>query len=191
MTRMTSFSGALGQFARSAAGLAAVEFALIAPIMILIFVGVVESSGALAASRKTLLASNTLADLVAQETQILKSDLDDLFVGMEEIIDTRDIEVTFRVASVSFDSADGKVKVDWSYDSTGAQPYAPGSVYAGGLNAALFDDTSSLIVAETAYAYSSPVSQKIIGPMTFDKMASRWPRRTARVRYCTAPGACV
>lgn len=191
MTRMTSFSGALGQFARSAAGLAAVEFALIAPIMILIFVGVVESSGALAASRRTLLASNTLADLVAQETQILKSDLDDLFVGMEDVIDPRDIEVTFRVASVSFDSADGKVKVDWSYDSTGAQPYAPGSVYAGGLSAALFDDTSSLIVAETAYAYSSPVSHKIIGPMTFDKMASRWPRRTARVRYCTAPGVCV
>ncbi|HBS32134.1 MAG TPA: hypothetical protein DEA40_10395, partial [Parvularcula sp.] len=82
------------RFARSASGLAAVEFALIAPIMILLFFGVVEGSGALSASRKTLLASNTLADLVAQETQILKADLDDLFIGMEDVIDPRDIDVT-------------------------------------------------------------------------------------------------
>jgi len=189
--RCTSRNKVFARFTRSAAGLAAVEFALIAPIMILIFFGVVESSGALAASRKTLLASNTLADLVAQETQILKDDLDDLFVGMEDVIDPRDIDVTFRVVSVTLDSVDGKVKVDWSYDSTGAEPYAKGSEYAGGLDVALFDDTTSLVVAETAYNYFSPVSQKIIGPITFDKEASRWPRRTARVRYCTAPGLCV
>ncbi len=191
MMRTLSAFGAISGFARSAAGLAAVEFALIAPIMILIFFGVVESSGALAASRRTLLASNTLADLVAQETQILQDDLDDLFIGMEDVIDPRDIDVTFRVVSVTYDVDDGEVKVDWSYDSTGAEPYAPGSAYSGGLDVALFDDTVSLIVAESSFAYSSPVSQKIIGPMTFDKAASRWPRRTARVRYCTAPGVCV
>ncbi|HBK91690.1 MAG TPA: hypothetical protein DDZ68_08475 [Parvularcula sp.] len=179
------------RFARSASGLAAVEFALIAPIMILLFFGVVEGSGALSASRKTLLASNTLADLVAQETQILKADLDDLFIGMEDVIDPRDIDVTFRVLSVSFDTADGKVKVDWSYDSTGAAPYPAGSEYAGALDVALFDDTSSLVIAETEYVYASPVSQKIIGPVTFEKAASRWPRRTARVRYCVAAGSCV
>jgi hypothetical protein len=181
----------LAGFRRATSGLAAVEFALIAPIMILLFFGVVESSGALGASRKTLLAANTLADLVAQETQILKSDLDDLFVGMEDVIDPRDIDATFRVVSVTFDTADNKLKVDWSYDSTGAQPYAPGSEYAGDLEVALFDDTSSLIVAETAYNYASPISQRIIGPISLEKSASRWPRRTARVRYCVVAGSCV
>jgi Flp pilus assembly pilin Flp len=191
MTRTSSLYGTIARFAREGRGLAAVEFALIAPIMILLFFGVVESSGALAASRKTLLASNTLADLVAQETQILKADLDDLFIGMEDVIDPRDIDVTFRVLSVTFDTADGKVKVDWSQDSTGAEPYAPGSEYTGSLEIALFDDTASLVIAETAYSYASPVSQKIIGAMTFDKAASRWPRRTARVRYCIVAGSCV
>jgi Flp pilus assembly protein TadG len=181
----------LVRFARSASGLAAVEFALIAPIMILLFFGVVESSGALSASRKTLLASNTLADLVAQETQVLKTDLDDLFIGMEDVIDPRDIPVTFRVLSVTFDTADGKVKVDWSYDSTGGTPYAAGSEYSGSLNVALFDDTSSLVIAETKYDYVSPISQKIIGPVTLEKAASRWPRRTTRVRYCVVAGSCV
>lgn len=191
MMRAPALSKTFVRFVRSAGGLAAVEFALIAPIMILLFFGVVEASGALSASRKTLLASNTLADLVAQETQILKADLDDLFVGMEDVIDPRDITVTFRVLSVTFDTADGKVKVDWSYDSTGAEPYAPGTEYSGSLDVALFDDTSSLVIAETAYDYASPVSQKIIGPVSFDKAASRWPRRTTRVRYCVVSGSCV
>lgn len=191
MTRLSSLYGLISRFARAAGGLAAVEFALIAPIMILLFFGVVEGSGALAASRKTLLASNTLADLVAQETQILKADLDDLFIGMEDVIDPRDIDVTFRVLSVTLDPDDDKVKVDWSYDSTGAEPYAAGSEYSGGLDVALFDDTASLIIAETAYAYSSPISQKVIGAVTFDKAASRWPRRAARVRYCVVAGSCV
>lgn len=188
---MTRAAGLLNLFGRATSGLAAVEFALIAPIMILLFFGVVESSGALSASRKTLLASNTLADLVAQETEILKTDLDDLFIGMEDVIDPRDIDATFRVLSVTLDTADGKVKVDWSYDSTGATPYSAGSEYSGGLNVALFDDASSLVIAETEYNYSSPISQKIIGAMTFDKAASRWPRRTARVRYCVVAGSCV
>jgi Flp pilus assembly protein TadG len=181
----------LGRFRRAAEGLAAVEFALIAPIMILLFFGVVESSGALGASRRTLLASNTLADLVAQETQILKADLDDLFIGMEDVIDPRDIDATFRIVSVTFDPADNKVKVDWSYDSTGAAPYAAGSEYTGDLSIAVFDDTSSLIVAESVYNYASPISQKIIGPLTIEKSASRWPRRTTRVRYCVVAGSCV
>jgi hypothetical protein len=55
----------------------------------------------------------------------------------------------------------------------------------------LFDDTSSLIVAETAYNYASPISQRIIGPISLEKSASRWPRRTARVRYCVVAGSCV
>ncbi len=193
MTMPAEFSGgnAIKRFFAARAGLAAVEFALIAPIMIALFFGVVESSGALSASRKTLLSANTLADLVAQETEITRDNLDDLFVGMEDVIDLRDINATFRVVSVIYDAGTDELKVDWSYDSTGAQPYAAGSVYSGDLDAALFDDASSLIVAETEYAYASPISQKIIGAMTFEKSASRWPRRTARVKYCTAAGVCA
>ncbi len=182
---------AIARFTLSCGGLAAVEFALIAPIMIVLFFGVVESSGALSASRKTLLSANTLADLVAQETEITRDNLDDLFVGMEDVIDLRDINATFRVVSVIYDVDTDELKVDWSYDSTGAQPYATGSVYSGDLDAALFDDAASLIVAETEYAYVSPISQKIIGALTFEKSASRWPRRTARVKYCTVAGVCV
>ncbi|MFN3961136.1 MAG: TadE/TadG family type IV pilus assembly protein [Parvularculaceae bacterium] len=171
------------RFARATRGLAAVEFALIAPIMLVLFFGVIEGSGALSAGRKTLLAANTLADLVAQETEVTKANLDDLFTGMKKVIDQRDVDAVFRVASVYRDPEDGKVKVHWSYDSTGAKPYPAGSAYSGSLDVAIFDDTSSLIVAEVDYDYGSPISQKVIGATMIKKAASRWPRRALRVSY--------
>lgn len=178
-------------FANCRSGLAAVEFAFIAPIMILFFFGVIEGSAAYSASRKVLLSANTLADLVAQETSITKDNLDDLFTGMEDVIDERDIDVTFRVVSVYLDTATGDVKVHWSRDSSGGVPYAAGSAYAGDVDASLLNDASSLVVAETLYNYASPISQKIIGPITLSNTSTRWPRLTPKVQFCIVAGSCT
>jgi len=182
---------ALSIFAKSRSGLAAVEFAFIAPIMILFFFGVIEGSAAYSASRKVLLSANTLADLVAQETSITKANLDDLFTGMEDVIDQRDIDVTFRVASVYLDTATGDVKVHWSRDSNGGVPYAAGSVYPGDVDASLLNDASSLVVAETQHNYASPISRKIIGPLALSKTSTRWPRLTPKVQFCIVAGSCT
>lgn len=179
------------RFAECRSGLAAVEFAFIAPIMILLFFGVIEGSSAYSTSRKVLLSANTLADLVAQESSITKSSLEDLFVGMEDIIDSRDIDITFRVVSVVLDAATDEVKVHWSFDSTGAAPYPAGSVYTGDIDKAVLNDTASLIVAETSYDYASPISQKVIGALTMNETATRWPRLSSKVQYCVAVGSCT
>lgn len=172
-------------------GLAAVEFAFIAPIMILLFFGVIEGSAAYSTNRKVLMSANTLADLVAQETSITKDSLDDLFVGMEDVVDQRDIDITFRVVSVYLDAATNEVKVHWSRDSESAVPYAADTVYPGDIDASLLDDASSLIIAETEYDYASPISQKIIGAMTMKKTATRWPRLTPKVQFCITAGSCT
>ena len=81
----------LRALSRAREGLAAVEFAFIAPIMILLFFGVVEGSAAYSANRKVLLSANTLADLVAQETAITKDNLDDLFVAVARSLNRRKV----------------------------------------------------------------------------------------------------
>lgn len=178
-------------FPQCRSGLAAVEFAFIAPIMILLFFGVIEGSAAYSTNRKVLLASNTLADLISQETSITKSSLDDLFVGMEDVIDARDIDVTFRVISVALDPSTNEVKVRWSLDSDGGAPYPAGSVYAGDIDAAQLNDAASLIVAETSYDYASPISQKVIGAIAMNSTATRWPRLSSAVQYCVTAGVCT
>lgn len=178
-------------FFGSRSGLAAVEFAFIAPVMILLFFGVIEGSSAYSTNRKVLMSANTLADLVAQETSITKDSLDDLFVGMEDVIDQRDIDVTFRVVSVYLDTATDEVKVHWSRDSNNAVPYAADAVYPGDIDASLLNDAASLIVAETEYDYASPISQKVIGSFTMKKTATRWPRLSSKVQFCITVGSCT
>jgi Flp pilus assembly protein TadG len=51
---------------RDRSGIAATEFAVIVPIMLVMFFGVVEFSSAVAVDRKVTLVSRTLSDLTAQ-----------------------------------------------------------------------------------------------------------------------------
>ena len=189
LSSITCLKGALRDYARARAGLAAVEFALILPVLMLLFFGVVESSDALAKSRKVALAANTLADLAAQEGDLLTSAADDLFDGIEQIIGEDGGSATIRLVSVVDD--DGDIVVHWSRDNSQGEPYSPGAAYDGLPNAALLDTNASIIVAEVEFSYSSNLTHFVIPSVTFDKMATRWPRRALRVQLCTSPGNCT
>ena len=177
-------------FHRDIAGLAAMEFAIIAPVMIVLFFAVIEGSDALSASRRASLAVNTLADLVAQETSVTNAALADLFDGVEHIIDQRGANATFTLVSVINDDngtnnpRDDKIVVDWSRDSNGTTPYAKGSEYTSLSNPDLLDDASSLIVGELTYKYKSKVSKYLIDEIDMKKQATRWPRRSFKVEHC-------
>ena len=56
-----------GRFGRNEAGIAAVEFALIAPILLLLYLGATDLTQALAIDRKLGTFASTVSDLVAQE----------------------------------------------------------------------------------------------------------------------------
>ena len=90
-------------FGHAKSGLAAVEFGILAPLMVFMFLATVEASDALSTSRKVSLAVNTMTDLVAQELQIDNAQLNDLFTGMEDIIDQGPITVDFNVVSLIVD----------------------------------------------------------------------------------------
>ena len=72
--------GALARrFARTRDGVAAVEFAMILPLMLLLYVGMAELSRALANSRKVTLLSRTVSDLVARGTNLSQDAMKDVF----------------------------------------------------------------------------------------------------------------
>ena len=179
------------KYLRNKSGLAATEFALVAPIMIFLFFAVVEGSDALTASRKVSLAANTLSDLVAQELSIEQNQLDDLSVGMEDIIDTRNITVEFTVISVIKDPVTDEVVVHWSRNSNNVEPFAAGAQYTDLPDPSLLDDTESLIVSEVNYSYTPTFSSFLIGARQIESAATRWPRRSLRVQFCTSPTNCT
>ena len=171
-------------------GLAAMEFALVSPLLILIFFGVVESADALARSRQVTLAVNTLVDLASQETKLQTADIDDLFDGIEQIIDDEDAPISIRLVSVINDP-DGEPIVHWSRNNEGGEPYQKGAEYENLPTSALIDPGSSILVAEITYAYTSKVSKLVIPSVNFEESATRWPRRSMRVQLCTTPTSCT
>ena len=68
----------LRYFARNRSGASAIEFALLAPLMIGLYIGCVEISEGVAAYRKVTLTAGALANLTSQVTGISAVDKDNI-----------------------------------------------------------------------------------------------------------------
>jgi Flp pilus assembly protein TadG len=138
-------------------GVAAIEFALIAPLMFFMLVGTVEMSQAITVDRRVTVVASTVADLVAREKQFSKKDFD---VVMEII----------KVLMSPYDAAPLKITLLAVGAKVGATPTDPTRVcwsepYHGGvgtyvvkqdypLPAGIVDPGGSVIVAEVSYTYT-------------------------------------
>ena len=71
----------LRAFGRAAEGLAAVEFALLLPVLLLLYAGCIELTTALALDRKTSRAASTLVDLLAQDAPTLLAGTDAVYTS--------------------------------------------------------------------------------------------------------------
>lgn len=111
---LRKFKATVGRFRRREDGLAFIEFALVAPIMVTMYFAVSEISLAVGHSRKTALISRTVADLTTQVATVSTTYLTSIFTAAEKILAPYpSTDVSIRITSVRIDKA-GKVWVDWS-----------------------------------------------------------------------------
>jgi Flp pilus assembly protein TadG len=118
------------RFRRGERGVAAVEFAFIAPIMLLLFVGTLELSSGISVNRKLSRLSSTLSDLVTQSQNLSCSDVDDIMKAASKVIFPYDeAKVKIVLTGVNIDAA-GAAKVEWSRAKNTAA-HATGATYSG------------------------------------------------------------
>ena len=168
-------------------GMAATEFALILPILSMIFFGMLEVSDAMMANRRVAHAANSLVDLVAQETMVTPDDVDDIIVGVRDMLDpTASSTLNISLVSVIVDPSDpDKIIVDWSRNEEGNEPYTEGQAYTKLGDDEIVHASASLVVVEMSYSYVTSLTSKVLGPsFQFDRIVSRWPRQSARVDLC-------
>lgn len=76
-----------GGLMRDRRGVAAVEFALVLPFMLVLFLGVTELNSALTLDRKVSQAASSVADLVAQADRLKSSEVNDLLKLSRAVLD--------------------------------------------------------------------------------------------------------
>ena len=146
-------------FRRAEAGVAAVEFALILPIMIFVYVGMVEASALISMDRKVQTISGAVGDLVARsDGEITAANVNDYVKVASGIMTPYSAAPLEQIVTQLKVPATGSATVDWSrrykaqaLQSSGA--YANGTTYT--LPAEILDISRGkyVIVAETRYSY--------------------------------------
>ena len=160
-------------------GVSAVEFALIAPVMIIILFGVIEISQLFTADRKVTRTTSTVADLVAQDDVITADEMTDIFTASSAIMQPYDTAgLQMRVSSVVMDDK-GKVAVDWS-EGRNISPRAPGSVVS--VPAGILQTNTSVIMAEVNYNYASTLGTFLSTPVKLGETFYLRPRRALKVK---------
>ncbi len=177
----------LRSLGKNASGIAAVEFSLILPIIVLLFFGMLEAADALTVSRRVSNAANAVVDLVGQAEKITPNEVESIFTGAQNMIgDVDGTQVEMTLTSVTRNpAAPEEIIVEWSVDEKGEAPYAPGDVFTSVEDEAILVSGVSLLVADVTYTYDTGISKRILGsPLVFEKRANRWPRIATNVRQC-------
>lgn len=168
---------AAAQLVRSDRGVSMIEFALVFPIMLMMFIGLVEFGEAFSIDRKINNAASTISDLVSQESSVNNTELGDIATVATELLKPyRAAPLTLRITSIVAD-AQNRTTVAWTYPTTGGP--RTGAAYTLP-RAGLTEANSSLIVAETSYAFA-PALGYFIGSITLTGNAYFRPRASRTV----------
>ncbi len=170
-TVQCNLSRYLDRFRDDQSGISAVEFAMLLPLMLTLYLGTVEVSQAVGIDRKVTLTSRTVADLASQVTNIASSDMQNILTASSSVIapyDSTKLKVT--VSEVTIDG-NGSAKVAWSC-TLGGSAHAVGSAVT--LPAALNVANTSLIWGEASYTYTPTIGYVVTGTLNLsDKIYMR------------------
>lgn len=154
-SRLTALCRAATRFRRAQHGVAALEFALIAPAMVILFLGMSEVTVSVNTDRKLALVARTLADLTGRATTVAAADMTAIFSAGKTVMQPYSTTTAgFVVSSIVVTTSGSTVtgKVDWSCASgAGATKRAAGSAYTV---PASFTTASSFVLVEAKMAYT-------------------------------------
>jgi Flp pilus assembly protein TadG len=178
VSAVTNFGSSLARLVRDQRGLAAIEFAMLLPLMLTLYLGGVELSQAISVDRKVTLTSRAVADLVAQSTSVNNAEMTNILNAATAVaapFATSNLRVT--VSSINVDSA-GTAKISWSDTYNGTARAVNSSVT---LPSALQIPNTSLIWGEVSYAYTPTIGYIITGTMTLKDQIYMRPRQSTSV----------
>jgi Flp pilus assembly protein TadG len=158
-------------------GTALLEFGFLLPIMLTLFIGVIEATNVLRLDRKVVASAQTAADLVTQQRAVSDAQLDDILRASELIFEPFPAAAhSVGIAGVSFDPDTGNPTLDWTKSKNGGS--VPNALaLAVGLGA----PGDGVVVVRVTYDYTPIFFDFVMGATTIEETAVLRPRRSSVV----------
>jgi Flp pilus assembly protein TadG len=196
---MTSLLFRARKFSTAADAVAATEFAIVVPFMLVLLVGGVELGDGMAINVKVSATAHSVADMVTQNTSLSTVSMQNILTGATAIIapyPVNNSQLLVTVSEISSD-ANGNLTLRWSQSYNGAS-FGPGRPSIGSStnppygaltlptslngttgnanNANNQNDQVSFVVSEVSYAYTPNLGYTISGTVNLADSYWLFPR---------------
>ena len=170
-------------------GVAAIEFAFIAPVMIALYLGLAEVSLLISADRNVSHAASVTGDLATQEENLNLNEVEDIFNATLAVLGTSYTDsqrVSFDMISFEVDGSGDTQEVGYAKLGTGFTTKFDSS----GVSATLLNQTSGLVVTRIKYEYQSPSNTFVQTPSLSETFMLK-PRKSKSIPFDGATITCT
>lgn len=168
-----------------ARGVAATEFAIVSPFMLVLYIGGVELGNGMAMNVKVTATAHSVADMVSQNTQVTAAQMTGILTAASSIMAPYPVKngsnslITITVSEVSTD-ANGKATVQWSTSTNSSAARTKGQqMTLSSFTADPKNPTNaniSLILSEVSYDYTPNLGYTISGTVKLSDSYYLFPR---------------
>jgi Flp pilus assembly protein TadG len=181
------FSRLIRQFRRDQSGVSAVEFAFVAPVLIIFYFGMAEITQAVIAQRRTLSTASGIGDLIAQtNAATTASNVDDIMKMSNVLMYPFPVTGTalkICIYSISSNATTGVKTIDWfRAQNESAANCSKSDTSVSSLSTGIVDKGQSVIMARVKYTYTPVTHVELKGlTPTFTRSYYLRPRRSSSI----------
>lgn len=146
----------LRAFARDRRGVAALEFALLLPFMIALYVASNETSQALTVYRKVAHTGSTLGDLTSQASTLSTADMNNIMAASAAVMSPF-TDTGLKIVVAAVEKKNNAYVVDWSI-AKNTTTWTEGGSPPITMPSGLISDGEQIIVTQVQYTYTSAFS---------------------------------
>lgn len=172
-------------FLRDVEAMAAIEMAFIFPVMVTLYVGLVDVTNLVSINRRVTLTASTLADLVTQlDTTTTRSEIDGIFESARSIFEPHPVDgISLNLYTFKLDG--GSAELRWHHGN-GA---SCGSTPAGSAEMeSLMEDGNDVVVARVCYDHPAIIGSFLgSGDFEIDDELMLRPRQSSTLACTDCP----
>jgi len=174
---------------RCQTGSSGIEFAVLLPLMLTLYISGYEISQAISVNRKVTLVAHTAADLVAQSSvPVAAADFSGFFILTNAVMTPYSTTPLTVIVSQLYVDANCNATVDWSQATPSTAAYSPGTTITatallnelaqlvGGQNGQCPSPATYLIWGQASYAYAPALGYTITGTLNLSDQIFLSPR---------------